>query len=86
VVDYDALAEKLERGELSGALLDVFDPEPLPPESPLWRTPNLVITPHVSSDDADAYAPRTLDLVFDNVDRLLAGRPLRNRVDPARQY
>jgi phosphoglycerate dehydrogenase-like enzyme len=86
VVDYEALAEKLGRGELSGALLDVFDPEPLPADSPLWRTPNLILTPHVSSDDADAYVPRTLDLVFDNVGRLLAGRLLKNRVDPARQY
>jgi len=86
VVDYDALAEKLARGELSGALLDVFDPEPLPGDSPLWTAPNLVITPHVSSDDAEAYVPRTLDLVMANAARYLAGRPLRNRVRPEREY
>jgi phosphoglycerate dehydrogenase-like enzyme len=86
VVDYTALAEKLERGELAGAVLDVFDPEPLPPESPLWRTPNLIITPHVSSDDAERYIPLTLDLFFDNLRRYVAGRPLRNRVDPRRGY
>lgn len=86
VVDYDALAEKLRRGELSGAILDVFDPEPLPADSPLWTTPNLIITPHVSSDDAEAYIRRTLDLVFANAARFLAGRPLRNRVRPALQY
>jgi phosphoglycerate dehydrogenase-like enzyme len=80
VVDYVALAEKLTKGELSGAILDVFDPEPLPPSSPLWRTPNLILTPHCSSDAPD-YADRTLDLVFDNVRRYLADRPLRNRVD-----
>jgi glyoxylate/hydroxypyruvate reductase len=86
VVDYEALAAKLTRGELSGAMLDVFDPEPLPAESPLWTTPNLLMTPHVSSDDVDSYIPRTLDLVFDNVRRHLQGRPLKNRVHPDREY
>jgi phosphoglycerate dehydrogenase-like enzyme len=80
VVDYRALIEKLEKNELSGAILDVFDPEPLPSESPLWTTPNLIITPHVASDDWDAYMPRTLDLVFDNIRRYFAGRPLKNKV------
>jgi phosphoglycerate dehydrogenase-like enzyme len=86
VVDYGALAEKLRGGGLGGAILDVFDPEPLPPDSPLWSTPNLLITPHVSSDDAQQYIPRTLDLFFDNLARYLAGRPLRNRVSLAREY
>jgi phosphoglycerate dehydrogenase-like enzyme len=85
VVDYDGLAEKLRRGELAGAILDVFDPEPLPSDSPLWRTPNLIMTPHVSSD-APNYADRTLDLFFRNVARHLAGRPLHNVVDPVREY
>jgi phosphoglycerate dehydrogenase-like enzyme len=80
VVDYDALSEKLRRNELRGAVLDVFSPEPLPADSPLWSVPKLVITPHCSSDDVDRYAIRTLELVFDNIARLLAGRPLRNRV------
>jgi phosphoglycerate dehydrogenase-like enzyme len=86
VVDYDALGAKLARGELSGAILDVFDPEPLPPDSPLWTMPNVVMTPHVSSDDVERYMPRTLDLVFANVSRYLAGRPLTNRVRPEREY
>ena len=86
VVDYDALAAKLTRGELSGAILDVFDPEPLPADSPLWTAPNVVITPHVSSDDLDSYVPRTLDLVFENVRRYFRGRPLKNRVQPGREY
>lgn len=80
VVDYEALRNKLERGELGGAILDVFDPEPLPSDSPLWSTPNLVMTPHVASDDEEEYMPRTLDLVFDNVRRYLGGSVLRNRV------
>ena len=86
VVDYAALAEALTSGRLAGALLDVFDPEPLPADSPLWDVPNLVMTPHVSSDDLDAYIPRTLDLLFENLQRHLAGEPLKNRVRPELGY
>jgi phosphoglycerate dehydrogenase-like enzyme len=85
LVDYQALCKKLERGELS-AVLDVFDPEPLPPDSPLWQMPNLLITPHCSSDDAERYTPDTLDLVFRNMARLLQGKPLLNRVRPELGY
>jgi len=85
VVDYEALRERLQGGELS-AVLDVFDPEPLPSSSPLWRTPNLIITPHSSLDDPVYYVPRTLDLVVENGIRLADGRALRNRVDLKRQY
>lgn len=85
LVDYDALRERLERREIS-AVLDAFRPEPLPADSPLWHTPNLIITPHCSSDDPELYTPRTLDLVFDNARRLLAGDPLENVVDPRREY
>ena len=86
VVDYEALADKLRAGTLAGAILDVFSPEPLPPSSPLWETPNLIVTPHVSSDDDVSYVPLTLDLFLDNLARHLAGRPLRNRVRPALGY
>jgi len=86
VVDYEALAARLRSGVLSGAILDVFDPEPLPGSSPLWQTPNLVVTPHVSADDDSSYMPLVLDLVFDNLARLLDGRPLRNRVRRALGY
>lgn len=79
LVDYGALRKRLERRELS-AILDVFDPEPLPSSSPLWRTPNLIITPHSSSDDTERYTPDTLDLVFRNMARFLKGQPLINRV------
>lgn len=85
LVDYDALRAKLEAGAMS-AVLDVFDPEPLPGTSPLWRTPNLVITPHCSSDDREQYTPRTLDLVFRNLKRFIEGRPLVNRVSRRHQY
>jgi phosphoglycerate dehydrogenase-like enzyme len=86
VVDHEALAMALRAGTLAGAVLDVFNPEPLPTSSPLWDVPNLIITPHMSSDDALTYAPRTLDLVFENLGRLLAGKRLKNRVDPVRGY
>ena len=85
LVDYDALRARLATGDI-GAVLDVFDPEPLPEGSPLWQTPNLIITPHSSSDDPDVYTPRTLDLVLDNMGRLLAGERLRNVVDRALEY
>ncbi len=84
-VDYEALRKKLQRREMS-AVLDVFSPEPLPASSPLWKTPNLIITPHCSSDDADYYTPRTLDIVMANIERLIDGRPLRNKVNRKRQY
>ena len=86
VVDYDALCDVLESGRLAGAALDVFDPEPLPRDSRLWTAPNLILSPHCSSDDAESYIPKTLDGFFANLERFLAGRPLRNRIDPGREY
>ena len=85
-MDYEALVAHLRSGHLSGAVLDVFDPEPLPPDSPLWRVPNLVLTPHVSADDGDAYVALTLELVLRNLERLLDGRPLVNVVRPELGY
>jgi phosphoglycerate dehydrogenase-like enzyme len=85
VADYEALRERLQAGELS-AVLDVFDPEPLPGASSLWRTPNLIITPHSSLDDPGYYVPRTLDLVLENAIRIADGKALRNSVDLERQY
>lgn len=80
VVDYQALVEKLENGALSGAILDVFDEEPRPADSPLWDVPNLIVTPHVSADDGNAYAALRLKLFFENMRRYLAGEPLENQV------
>lgn len=85
-VDYNALAAALEAGSVSGAVIDIYDPEPLPATSPLWQVKNLVMMPHVSSDDEDEYIPKTLDLVFENAARLRAGQPLLNVVDPTRGY
>ena len=85
IVDYDALRGKLERGELSGAVLDVFDQEPLPAESPLWTTPNLVVMPHVTCD-SPGYVENLFDRWFANFERLLAGKQLKNIVDPKFGY
>jgi phosphoglycerate dehydrogenase-like enzyme len=84
--DYDALANLLASGHLSGAIVDVFDEEPLPADSPLWTAPNFVVTPHVSADDGDSYVPITLQLFFDNLRRYLAGQPLDNVVRPDLGY
>jgi phosphoglycerate dehydrogenase-like enzyme len=80
IIDYDALRGKLARGELAGALVDVFDPEPLPPDSPLWTTPNLIVTPHVTCDDP-RYVGQLFDFWFANLERFLAGKRLKNIVD-----
>ena len=80
IIDYDALMQKLEKRELSGAVLDVFEQEPLPADSPYWTVPNLVITPHITCDD-----PRYIDQLFDtwfaNFERFAAGKKLKNVVD-----
>ena len=80
VVDYDALRDKLVKGELAGAVLDVFQPEPLPSDSPLWDTPNLIALPHVSCDDP-RYVEQLLDFWFENLARFRAGKKLVNLVD-----
>ena len=63
VMDYDVLCEKLNNNEIAGAILDVFTPEPIDNSSKLWHTPNLIITPHVSSDDDGNYVRLTLDIL-----------------------
>jgi len=86
LVDPAALDAALRSGQLSGAMIDVTFPEPPPGDWPYWDTPNLIITPHVLSDDIEEYVPRTLDLFFDNLRRHLAGEPLTNLVVLERNY
>ena len=85
LVDPAALDAALRSGNLGGAVIDVTYPEPPSADWPYWDTPNLIITPHVLSDDVDEYVPRTLDLFFGNLRRLFAGKALTNVVDPGRQ-
>lgn len=86
LVDPKALEEALRTDHISCAIVDVTFPEPLPPDSTLWDAPNLMITPHVLSDDLEQYIPRTLDIFFENVRRCIAGEPYTNVVDITREY
>ncbi len=85
VVDHDALVEALRSGHLAGAALDVFPTEPLPPDSPLWEMPNVLLTPHIAGATA-FYDQRAVALFAENLRRYLTGKPLLNRVDPQRGY
>ncbi len=79
LMDYTRLRERLDNGELSGAMLDVFEQEPLPPDSPWWTTRNVIVTPHISCD-MPGYIDRLLDRWFANFGRFTAGLPLENAV------
>jgi phosphoglycerate dehydrogenase-like enzyme len=81
VFDYRALVDRLKSGSLSGAVLDVFPLEPVPPESELWTCPRLIMTPHCSLDDHGTYIDSCLEIFIDNLARHLSSTPLRNVVD-----
>jgi phosphoglycerate dehydrogenase-like enzyme len=83
IVDEAALADALAGGRLAGAVLDVFQQEPLPPDHVFWRTPNLLITSHTAA----LSAPEDIAPVFvENYRRWIAGEPLRHQVDFEREY
>ncbi len=81
IVDTDALVEALNSGKIRAAV-DVTDPEPLPPEHPLWKCPNLLITPHIGGSSPQ-FAPRSIKTAEDELRRYIAGEPLRNVVQAA---
>ncbi len=83
VVDERALVRALRAGAIGGAVLDVFDEEPLPPGHPFWAIDNVVITPHISGPSTPAEIGPIFD---DNLRRYLAGRPLRHVADRRRGY
>jgi phosphoglycerate dehydrogenase-like enzyme len=82
LVDEVALLEALRDGRIAGAILDVFGEEPLPPDSPWWDAPRVIVTPHASGHTLQFFD----ELVIGNVRRYLAGEPLLNPVDPERGY
>ncbi|KAI2619916.1 hypothetical protein GGR54DRAFT_108394 [Hypoxylon sp. NC1633] len=84
-INQEALIKALETGLIRGAALDVTDPEPLPSDHPLWRAPNLLLTPHVSWR-TDTLQERLLDIVELNLEKLAAGQPLINRVNRQLHY
>lgn len=85
LLDEAALLRALEGGKLGGAALDVAASEPLPPESPLWKAPNLLITPHTSAI-SDRLWERETSLLMEQLERWFDGRELLNRVDFSRGY
>ncbi|MAG31173.1 MAG: oxidoreductase [Deltaproteobacteria bacterium] len=80
LVDEVELARVMRQEPLSAAILDVFDPEPLDPGSPLWDIPNVYISAH-SSVSVDRYMDDTFEFFFENLQRYRAGEPLHNVID-----
>lgn len=81
VVHTDALVDALQAGKIRAAL-DVTDPEPLPQEHPLWRCPNLLLTPHIAGSSPQ-FTPRALKIAADELRRYRNGEPLQNVVQAA---
>jgi phosphoglycerate dehydrogenase-like enzyme len=79
IVDTHALVEALEKGTISGAALDVTDPEPLPRGHPLWTAPNVFISPHIAWQSTNVFT-RVLDILFANLERLEKGEPMLNPI------
>jgi phosphoglycerate dehydrogenase-like enzyme len=86
VVDERALVEALREGHLSGAALDVFEVEPLPPESPLWELENVIVSPHATDMVPEVINVRQTDLFCENLRRYLDGDPLLNVLDKRLLY
>jgi phosphoglycerate dehydrogenase-like enzyme len=85
IVDQSALISALQMGQLGGAVLDVFDREPLDTSSPLWTLPNVIVTPHIASLRPDHWDD-VVDLFSENLQRFERGDPLLNIVDPLAGY
>lgn len=85
VIDPAALITALRDHKLAGAALDVFPEEPLPEDNPLWKMPNVIITPHISGNTPH-YDQRAVDLFAENLSRYISGLPLYNRVHLDRGY
>ena len=85
VVDEPALIAALRSGHLGGAALDVFEREPLPPDSPLWAMPNVLVSPHSGSTN-DRENARLTNLFCENLRRYLSGEPLLNVLDTEKLY
>ena len=85
VVDHAALIPALKDRKIAGAALDVYPEEPLPADSPLWKLPNVILTPHISGNTVH-YNERAIDLFIENLQRYLNSLPLYNLIDLERGY
>lgn len=85
IIDTDALIEALHSGHLAGAGLDVTPEEPLPAQHPLWKAPNVWITPHISYSSPHT-RERMFDIFLENARRYVSGEPLLNVVDMQAGY
>jgi hypothetical protein len=86
VVDEGALLRALREGWIAGAALDVFAEEPLPPDSPWWKAPNVLVTPHNGGVKDPGSRDESLRQFVDNLGRYVRGEPLSNRVDKSLGY
>ncbi|MDP5278546.1 NAD(P)-dependent oxidoreductase [Sphingomonas sp. DG1-23] len=86
LIDQDALIEAVTRRRIAGAFLDTVAPEPLPPEHPLWTTPNILLSMHLSGRSQTRMFVRAAGLFVRNLHAFLAGEPLENEVDLAAGY
>jgi phosphoglycerate dehydrogenase-like enzyme len=84
LIQETALLDALTQGWIAGAAIDTHYEYPLPPEHPLWRFPNVILTPHISGSAQSPYfLDRTWEIFFENIRRLLTDRPLLNELSPA---
>lgn len=86
LLDEGALASRIAQGRLRGAVLDVFEREPLVPDSPLWQLSQVVLTPHISAVSPRRFWARQIELCLENWHRYRVGNPLRNLVDKSAGY
>ena len=85
VVNHENLLKALEEEQIAGAALDVFPEEPLPEDDPLWKLPNLILTPHIAGVSRD-YNQRAVALFVENLERYLDGKKPYNLIDLERGY
>ena len=86
-IDEDALADNLESGHLAGAALDVFQTEPLPTGNRLWKTKNLLITPHVAGNLTLAYTKdKNVQMFLEDLKNFMEEKPLKYLVDKKLGY
>jgi phosphoglycerate dehydrogenase-like enzyme len=85
IVDHNVLIPLLREHKIAGAALDVYPVEPLPADSPLWKLPNVILTPHIAGFSPH-YDERAVDLFVQNLQRYLEELPLYNRLDLSLEY